>query len=100
MLKPTPRSRKIYRQARFRFAIIASEYNAKFVQGPGRRPREDSAWLMPKVDVLSIIEVPGAFRAFRCSCCGGPFGAWRGNLRSSLRVILQGKCTPTLLRKA
>src|SRR5258707_6437562 len=60
MLKPTSARANFDRQARFRFAVIASEYNAKFVQGLVDAATKEFSLAMPKSTVL-VHRVPGAF---------------------------------------
>src|SRR5260221_11709636 len=60
MLKPTSARANFDSQARFRFAVIASEYNAKFVQGLVDAATKEISLAMPKSTVL-VHRVPGAF---------------------------------------
>jgi 6,7-dimethyl-8-ribityllumazine synthase len=60
MLKPTAARAAVDRSARFRFAIVASEYNAKFVQGLVDAAIKEISSAMPKATV-SLLRVPGAF---------------------------------------
>ncbi len=60
MLKPTAARAAIDRNARFRFVIVASEYNAKFVQGLVDAATREIGAAMPKSTVV-VHRVPGAF---------------------------------------
>jgi 6,7-dimethyl-8-ribityllumazine synthase len=60
MLKPTRARAAADRNARFRFAIVASEYNARFVQGLVDAATKEIRAAMPKATVL-LQRVPGAF---------------------------------------
>jgi 6,7-dimethyl-8-ribityllumazine synthase len=60
VLKPTLARANFDRLARFRFAIVASEYNAKYVQGLVDAAIKEFRSAMPKSTVL-IQRVPGAF---------------------------------------
>ena len=89
MLKLLPARVAIDRQAKFRFAIVASEYNAKFVDGLVEAARREIAAAMPGATV-SIRRVPGAFEV--------PFAvqeavrdAARVDAVIAFGVILQGK---------
>jgi 6,7-dimethyl-8-ribityllumazine synthase len=60
MLKPTAARAAWDRNARFRFAIVASEYNAKFVQGLIDAATKEIRSAMPKA-TIALRRVPGAF---------------------------------------
>ncbi len=60
MLKPPAARAAFDRNARFRFVIVASEYNAKFVQGLVDAATKEIGAAMPKATVV-VHRVPGAF---------------------------------------
>lgn len=60
MLKPTAARAAFDRQARFRFVIVASEYNPKFVQGLVDAATREIKSAMPKASLV-VHRVPGAF---------------------------------------
>ena len=60
MLKMPAARAAFDRTARFRFAIVASEYNAKFVQGLVDAATKEISAAMPKATVV-LHRVPGAF---------------------------------------
>lgn len=60
MLKPLPARPAVNRRARLRFAIVASEYNARFVDGLVAAAQREIASTMPAATV-AVHRVPGAF---------------------------------------
>ena len=60
MLKPLPARPAINRRAKFHFVIVASNYNAKFVDGLVAAAQKEIGLALPSATV-TVHRVPGAF---------------------------------------
>lgn len=60
MLKRLPAGRSVDRRPKFRFAIVASDYNAMFVNGLVAAAQREIASALPAATVV-VHRVPGAF---------------------------------------
>lgn len=60
MLKPPPPRAAIDRRAKYHFVIVASEYNARFVDGLVSAAQKEIAAVLPSATV-TLHRVPGAF---------------------------------------